>query len=74
MRFEPVTPQRKNEYDRAYALLDVQSGKVASESPDVSKILSTLLGQDVELLSSVPEAASLEQYWPPLRRRLTRKL
>lgn len=92
--------------DRAYALLDVQSGKVASaknpkkwakllefhatfadipheheftppvkivlpdgnsitsESPDVSKILSTLLGQDVELLSSVPEAASLEQYWP----------
>ncbi len=94
--------------DRAYALLDVQSGKVASaknpkkwakllefhatfadtsheheftppvkiflpdgnsvtsESPDVSKILSTLLGQDVELLSSVPEAASLEQYWPPV--------
>ncbi|MBX2865730.1 MAG: MOSC domain-containing protein [Leptolyngbyaceae cyanobacterium MAG.088] len=92
--------------DRAYALLDVQSGKIASaknpkkwaklldfrsafmeqphtsdsipavkiflpngdsitnETPDASKILSDLLGQTIKILSSVPEAASLEQYWP----------
>jgi uncharacterized protein YcbX len=92
--------------DRAYALLDVHSGKVASaknpkkwaklldfqatlaetpngdkslppvtvslpdgnsttsEAPDASKILSAVLGREVELLSCPPEAASLEQYWP----------
>jgi len=92
--------------DRAYALRDVQSGKVASaknpkkwaklldfqaaltdtpngngllppvkvslpngksmtsEDPDISKILSTALGRDVELLSCPPEAPTLEQYWP----------
>jgi uncharacterized protein len=94
--------------DRAYALLDVQSGKIASAknpkkwarlldfqatfaatpvgnesmpavnvslpngksitstAPDVSNILSTLLGHDVQLLSAAPESASLEQYWPPV--------
>ncbi len=94
--------------DRAYALLDVQSGKIASaknpkkwaklldfhaafaetphkdepipsinivlpsgdsitdETPDASSILSTLLDQTVQILSSAPEAASLEQYWPPV--------
>ncbi|MEA5464795.1 MOSC domain-containing protein [Leptothoe sp. PORK10 BA2] len=92
--------------DRAYALLDVNSGKIASaknpkkwaklldfqaafteppqeneaippvkivlpdgnsitnETPEASKILSTSLEQTVEILSSAPEAASLEQYWP----------
>jgi uncharacterized protein len=91
--------------DRAYALLDVQSGRVASaknpkkwakllsfqaaftESPvreamppvnvslpdggsitseaiDTSSILSGLLGREVQLLSSAPQTASLDQYWP----------
>lgn len=94
--------------DRAYALLDVNSGKIASAknpkkwakllefqatfvatlhesesvppvnidfpdgtsmtstAPDASKILSTLLGQDVQILAAAPEAASLDQYWPPV--------
>ncbi len=94
--------------DRAYALLDTQTGRVASaknpkkwaklldftaafaESPepagplpsvkidlpdgnaissddaDASEILSTLLERSVELRSAVPEAASLDQYWPPV--------
>lgn len=94
--------------DRAYALLDKQTGKVASaknpkkwaklldfhaalaeppraiaplppvkislpdgnaitsESPDISTILSTVLGRDVQLLASAPKTASLEQYWPPV--------
>ncbi len=92
--------------DRAYALLDVQTGKVASaknpkkwaklldfhatftktpqdpelvpsvkvslpngdsitsDAPDISSILSTLLGREVQLLSAVPETASLDHYWP----------
>lgn len=92
--------------DRAYALLDVESGRVASaknpkkwanllnfqaafvETPDAQKplppvkvalpdgntitseaaetnlILSNLLGRTVQLLSSVPENPSLDQYWP----------
>jgi len=92
--------------DRAYALLDVNSGKIASaknpqkwaklldfratftdlvpddesippvkiffpdgnsitsEATDANKILSTLLGRDVHLLSCAPKDASLEQYWP----------
>ncbi len=92
--------------DRAYALLDAQSGRIASaknpkkwakllefhaaftESPhpntevppvrfslpdgnsltseqaDANHILSGWLGREVQLLSSVPEAASLDQYWP----------
>ncbi|MBW4582319.1 MAG: MOSC domain-containing protein [Tildeniella nuda ZEHNDER 1965/U140] len=91
--------------DRAYALLDTQSGRVASaknpkkwakllsfqaaytampmrealppvtvslpdggsvtsEAIDTSSILSGLLGRDVQLLSSAPQTASLDQYWP----------
>lgn len=92
--------------DRAYALLDVQSGKIASaknprkwaklldfqatftgtfhedesvlpvkiifpdgttissEDPNASQALSTALGREVKLLSSAPEAATLEHYWP----------
>lgn len=92
--------------DRAYALLDVASGRVASaknpkkwakllnfratftatpaanadippvqvvfpdgtsfnsEAVDINKTLSTALGREVQLLSVVPEAASLDQYWP----------
>lgn len=92
--------------DRAYALWDVQSGRVASAKnpkkwanllsfhaafaaspqvqasmpavelalpdgssvsstrPDASAILSEALGREVQLLSAVPEAASLDQYWP----------
>ncbi len=91
--------------DRAYALWDVQSGRVASaknpkkwakllefqaaftESParetvppvrmslpdggsltsdaiESSTILSALLGREVQLLSSAPKVASLDQYWP----------
>ncbi|MBD2018987.1 MOSC N-terminal beta barrel domain-containing protein, partial [Leptolyngbya sp. FACHB-36] len=92
--------------DRAYALWDVQTGRVASaknpkkwaklldfhasfvdapqaqtptppvkvvlpdghsvssEAPDIGNILSHQLGRDVQLLSSVPESASLDQYWP----------
>lgn len=94
--------------DRAYALLDLQSGKIASaknpqkwakllnfratlekmpdgngtvppvkivlpdgneitsHTPDASKILSTVLEREVQLLAAAPEAASLEQYWPPV--------
>lgn len=94
--------------DRAYALMDVQSGKIASaknpkkwaklldfqanlaetsksngaiapvkvslpngnsitsEAPDISHVLSTALGRDVQLLSASPEGANLEQYWPPV--------
>ena len=91
--------------DRAYALLDVQSGRIASaknpkkwakllefqaafteapvqdtlppvkvslpdggsltsEAINTSSILSSLLGRDVQLLSSAPQTASLDQYWP----------
>jgi len=92
--------------DRAYALLDVESGKVASakspkkwakllefratftevfqaqetiplvkgflpdgssitsETPDINKTLSTLLERDVLLISSAPETATLDHYWP----------
>jgi hypothetical protein len=91
--------------DRAYALLDVQSGRVASaknprkwakllkfqaaytavptqeaippvtvslpdggsltsEAIETSSILSGLLGREVQLLSSAPKTASLDQYWP----------
>lgn len=91
--------------DRAYALLDTQSGRVASaknpkkwakllefqaaytappvreaipainvslpdggsvssEAIDTSSVLSGLLGRDVQLLSSAPQTASLDQYWP----------
>ncbi len=95
--------------DRAYALLDVQSGRIASAknpkkwaklldfqanlaatplgnesvptvtvvlpdgksitsaTPDISEILSAALGRDVQLLSTVPTAASLDQYWPPVQ-------
>lgn len=94
--------------DRSYALLDVQSGRIASaknpkkwaallnfqatfaesphangslppvnvslpdgevvtsEAPDASEALSRVLGREVQLLSGVPEAASLDQYWPPV--------
>ncbi|MDA0268713.1 MAG: MOSC N-terminal beta barrel domain-containing protein [Cyanobacteria bacterium] len=94
--------------DRAYALLDTQSGRVASaknpkkwaklleftatfaeppqpvdpiqpvkialpngnsitsDDADASEILSNLLGRAVQLCSTVPEAASLDQYWPPV--------
>ncbi len=94
--------------DRAYALLDTQTGRIASaKNPkkwaklldyqatlpttstvgesvppvkvifpdgqsitsarsDVHDILSTALARDVQLLSTVPTAASLEQYWPPV--------
>lgn len=92
--------------DRAYALLDARSGRIASaknpkkwakllefhaafteppypnaevppvrfslpdgnsltsEQADANHILSGWLGREVQLLSSVPEAASLDQYWP----------
>ncbi len=94
--------------DRAYALLDLKSGNVASaknpkkwaklldfqaaladdpqayeslppvkvslpngnsitsEAPDISQVLSGMLGRDVQLLSGAPQTASLEQYWPPV--------
>lgn len=94
--------------DRAYALLDVQSGRIASaknpkkwanlldyqatftetpqihksvppvkielpdgnsitsETPEIGQVLSTALGREVKLLSTVPEAPSLDQYWPPV--------
>lgn len=94
--------------DRAYALLDVQTGKIASAknprkwakllefqsalvaapepseampqvevmlpdgssmtsaSAEISSQLSALLGREVQLLSTVPEMPSLEQYWPPV--------
>lgn len=94
--------------DRAYALLDQQSGKIASaknpkkwaqllnfqanltetpngngsvapvkvslpdgssitsEASEISSVLSTALGRDVQLLSTSPEGANLEQYWPPV--------
>jgi uncharacterized protein len=94
--------------DRAYALLDVETGRVASaknpkkwakllnfhaaytqspqvkepvpavkvalpdgstitsEAADASEILSGILGRKVQLLSSVPDAPSLDQYWPPV--------
>jgi uncharacterized protein YcbX len=94
--------------DRAYALLDVQSGQVASAknpkkwaqllnfqasflerpssyeaippvtvalpngssitstSAEISTVLSTLLGREVQLLSAPPQAPTLEQYWPPV--------
>lgn len=93
--------------DRAYALLDPHSGKVASAKnpkkwadllnfqatfpseadsdllppvtmqlpdgrtitsamPEVDEILSSCLGREVKMLSSVPVGASLEQYWPPV--------
>lgn len=41
-------------------------GSITSDSPNVGNVLSTLLGRDVQLLSSAPETASLEQYWPPV--------
>ncbi|MGF1603778.1 MAG: MOSC domain-containing protein [Thermosynechococcaceae cyanobacterium] len=92
--------------DRAYALRDVQTGRIASaknpkkwaklldfqaaleatpqahesvpavkvilpdgnsitsEASDASTVLSKLLGQEVQLLSSVPETSTLDQYWP----------
>ncbi|MGB7416575.1 MAG: MOSC N-terminal beta barrel domain-containing protein [Thermosynechococcaceae cyanobacterium] len=92
--------------DRAYALRDIQTGRIASaknpkkwaklldfqaaleaipqaheaipavkvvlpdgnsitsEASDASTVLSTLLGREVQLLSSVPETPSLDQYWP----------
>lgn len=92
--------------DRAYALLDVASGKIASakhpkkwaklldfraaftaapqphepippvriglpngtsittETPAANTLLSTALGQSVEILASAPEVASIDHYWP----------
>jgi uncharacterized protein len=92
--------------DRAYALLDVQTGRIASaknprkwakllefqaaleatpqaheaippvkvvlpdgnsitsEAAEIGRVLSGLVGREVKLLSSVPEAPSLDQYWP----------
>lgn len=35
-----------------------------SHQPEVSLILSQALGRDVEILSTAPVAASLDQYWP----------
>jgi len=94
--------------DRAYALLDVQSGQIASaknpkkwakllnfqatyaktsnnqdaeivvtvslpdgrsitsKAPDISLVLSTALGRNVQFLSSASENLSLEHYWPPV--------
>lgn len=92
--------------DRAYALRDVQTGKVASaknpkkwakllefraslgefpsengsippativlpdgasmmsDAPDANSVLSRALDKDIQLLSSAPDTACLEQYWP----------
>lgn len=37
---------------------------ITSEDPDINEILSTLLEQDVQILSAAPETASLDHYWP----------
>lgn len=109
---EQIKSSQINNYgllgDRAYALLDTQTGKIASaknprkwakllefhaslgklsdendvvppatislpdgtfitsDSPEIDAVLSSVLNQEVNLLSSAPDTASLEQYWPPV--------
>ncbi|MEB3359510.1 MAG: MOSC domain-containing protein [Synechococcales bacterium] len=37
---------------------------VTSDTPDVDAIFSDALGREVQMISSPPEAVSLDQYWP----------
>jgi len=39
---------------------------VTSSQSDINQVLSTVLGREVVLMSSAPEAPSLEEYWPDL--------
>lgn len=47
-----------------FALSD--GNDATSDDDRIDRILSQLLGRDVELLTAVPETPSLEQYWPDL--------
>jgi uncharacterized protein YcbX len=39
---------------------------ISSHSPEISQVLSGILGREVQWLASPPEAPVLEQYWPPV--------
>jgi len=47
-----------------FALPD--GNEATSNDSNIDRILSQLLGRDVELLTTVPETPSLDQYWPDL--------
>jgi uncharacterized protein len=42
------------------------SNDATSNDSNIDRILSQLLGRDVELLTAVPDTPSLDQYWPDL--------
>lgn len=59
------TPQ-SYEFLPAIQVLMPNGQSISSEAPDISQVLSAVLGREVQLLSSPPEMPTLEQYWPPV--------
>ena len=45
-----------------------------SDNIDINATLSQAVGRDVQLISSVPEAPSLDQYWPDIEGALNREI
>lgn len=60
----PVKTLHKNDSIPPVKIFLPDGKSITSEAADANKVLSTLLGQDVQIISVAPEAASLDHYWP----------
>ncbi|MDX2232068.1 MAG: MOSC domain-containing protein [Leptolyngbyaceae cyanobacterium bins.349] len=61
-----VEPPRLNQPLPAVQVKLPNGDAIASVSPDIHTMLSTVLEREVQLLSDVPDTPSLDQYWPPV--------
>lgn len=60
------TPQSNGHSIPSVKFVLPDGSSVTSDNAEIDTILSQAVGRDVKLLSAVPEAPSLDQYWPDI--------
>ncbi len=72
-RSEQDQTKRSQESIPSVTITFPDGSSTSSDTYNIDSILSHAVGRDVQLLSSVPESPSLDQYWPDIEGALNRE-